>query len=119
MTRGDRILVAVVACVALLSAPLVSAASSGASVSAVVRAPAGRTVLDLTRDGRYEIQGRRGVVVLDVTSGEIAAVEADCPDGICVRTGTARPGRPIVCAPNGVSVAVSGGGEGALDAVSR
>ncbi len=121
MTHGDRILVVAVACLVLLSVPLVSLASGGSHESALVQSARGTTVIDLTRDADYEIEGRRGVVHLRVAAGAVSAVAADCPDHVCVNSGTAAPGRPIVCVPNGVSVTLSGngGGEGDLDAVSR
>ena len=119
MTRADRILVAVLALAIVLSLPLVSIASSHTPSDAVVKAPEGRTVLDLSKDGVFEIQGRQGVVRLSVSRGQVSALSADCPDQICVRSGAARPGRPIVCAPNGVSVTLSGSQEGGVDAVSR
>jgi len=108
-----------VVCAALLSVPLVSVASSAQSDTAVVTGPEGRTVLDLSRDRRYEIQGRAGQLELRVAGGAVACVAATCPDHVCVKSGTARPGRPIVCAPNGVSVSLSGSREGAFDALSR
>lgn len=122
MTRADRILIAIVACIAIASVPLVymaSAIAAGSRNVAVVEAPGGRTVLDLTKDGLYEIQGRRGVLHLRVAGNEVRAVDAECPDQVCVRSGAARPGRPIVCAPNGVSVSLSGSPKGGVDAVSR
>ena len=122
MTRADRILIAVVAVVALMSMPLVSSASNalaGRADVAVVQAPGGRTVIELSRDASYAVEGRQGVLHLDVAAGEIRVVSADCPDQVCVASGVARPGKPIVCAPNGVSVSLSGSSEGEVDAVSR
>ena len=122
MTRGDRILVLAVACITLLSLPLVSMATTafvGTADKAAVEAPAGRTILDLSRDATYEIQGRHGVLHLSVVAGKVRAVDADCPDHVCMRLGAAQPGRPIVCAPNGVSVSLSGSAKDGVDAVSR
>lgn len=119
MTRGDRVIIALVACIAIVSIPLVTMASSGPSASAVVQAPGGRTVLDLNRDAEYEIEGRHGVVCLEVRAGGVSAVEAQCPDQVCVRSGAVRAGRPVVCAPNGVSVMLSSSDGSGFDAVSR
>ena len=119
MTRADRILIVIVACAVLLSVPLVSAASSATASRAIVAAPGGRSTIDLSTDRMYEIQGRRGVVEIRVASGKIECLSADCPDRICVAMGVARAGRPIVCAPNGVSVSLSSSKKGELDALSR
>ncbi len=119
MTRGDRILVVVLTCVALVSTPIISAGSSGSAREAIIEAPGGSTVVDLSREARLEIRGRGSVLSVSVVGGEIAVAQADCPDQVCVRMGTARPGRPIVCAPNGVSVRLSGSEDGGFDAVNR
>jgi hypothetical protein len=122
VTRADRILIVLVAALAIVSVPIVSVASAalaGTARTASVQAPGGRTVLDLAKDATYEIRGRRGLVCLEVSGGQVRATEADCPDHVCVRSGAARPGRPIVCAPNGVSVTISGAEEGGIDAISR
>ena len=119
MTKGDRILVLAVACLVLVSAPLVSLAVGTPRGSAVVRGPAGRSTLDLSRDGAYEVAGKAGTLTLRVSGGQVRCIAADCPDGLCIRTGIARSGRPIVCAPNAVSVTLSTSRDDGIDAVSR
>lgn len=119
MTRGDRLLVLLVAVAVLVSVPLVSLASSKNSNAISVDAPGGRSSISLAHDGTYVIEGRSGRVVIEVAEGTARSVDAQCPDQLCVRMGEARPGRPIVCAPNGVSVSLGWNGGGALDAVSR
>ena len=77
-------------------------------------------LLDPARDGTYRVQGRIGEVVFEVRDGEVRCVSADCPDHVCVRSGTVRAGAPVVCAPNGVVAEFTGVSEGgAVDAVSR
>ena len=119
MTRADRILVLLVAISVLVSVPLVSAASARHATTAVVNGPGGRTEIDLSQDRTYEIQGRQGRLILRVSGGRIECEDAGCPDQVCVNTGFATGGRPIVCAPNGVSVTVTANESGALDARSR
>ena len=120
MTRGDKLLVALLALAIVASVPVSAGALAVRSGRGVkVTAPAGVTTLDLAKDGRYTVAGRAGTVVLQVADGSVRCVEASCPDGVCVRMGAARPGKPVVCAPNAVTVAVSRGGAGGLDAVSR
>lgn len=119
MTRGDRLVVIAVAVAVVVSAPVVSLAGVRNADSVGVDSPTGHTALSLAHDGRYEIQGRCGTVVLDVTDRAVRCIRADCPDQLCVRSGVARPGHPIVCAPNGVSVSLGAKDGGALDAVTR
>ena len=119
MTRGDVLVVIAVVAIALLSVPSAGAMLAPAGDTAVLRGPAGSTTVDLSSPDGYVVEGRSGRVVFQVIGGEISAISAECPDHLCVRMGAAAPGRPVVCAPNGVSATlVSGRGEG-LDAVSR
>lgn len=119
MTRADRILIVLVAAAAIASIPLVTLATGGKASQVLAHSPAGTSVISLEKDGRYRIQGRGGVLTLSVSEGRVRCVQADCPDQVCVRTGTAAAGRPIVCAPNGVSVSLEGKVSEDLDAVSR
>lgn len=119
MTRADRILIAVLACAALLSWPIVASAGV-ASNEAVIEAPAGRTTIALADDAVYEVAGALGTVVVEVADGSVRVVGSDCPDQICVRTGAvSAPGSVIACVPNGVVVRVGGGGRDGLDARVR
>ena len=52
-----------------------------------------------------------------VEQGRVVMAHADCDDQLCVSQGAARPGRPIVCLPNELTVTVMGGGEAELDAI--
>ena len=121
MTRGDRLLIGLVALAVVVSVPISAAALAGGGRVAKVTGPAGSTTLDLRHDGTYTVEGRTGDVVVRVADGAVRCLSADCPDRVCVRSGEARIGRPIVCAPNGVTVSVSGArtDERSIDAVSR
>lgn len=64
----------------------------------------------------------RGMNVVAVEPGRIRVVEADCPDGVCVRTGWIEgPATPIACVPHGLTITVAreGGAPDGLDAVAR
>ncbi|MDZ4063901.1 MAG: NusG domain II-containing protein [Coriobacteriia bacterium] len=120
MTRADLRLLVVLVLVTVLSVPAVTYAARG-SDTVLVSGPAGRSQIPLSEPGRYVVPGAVGNVVFEVIAGQLVCVESDCPDQTCVREHVVRPGRPVVCAPNGVSaVMTSGNGrEGGLDAVSR
>lgn len=51
---------------------------------------------------RFTVTGENGCVnELEIRSGSIGMVSADCPDKLCVHQGFIdRPGLPIVCLPN-------------------
>lgn len=119
MTRGDWIVVVAVLALALLSAPQAVASRAAVHEAVVVRGPEGVTTAPLTGSARYIIPGHVGDVIVDVRAGTVRVVAADCPDGVCLRMGAGGPGRPLICAPNGVSVVTRAGGEQELDALSR
>ncbi|MBE0475526.1 MAG: NusG domain II-containing protein [Coriobacteriia bacterium] len=114
MTRGDRIVVAVVGALALAAVPLSSRAIAGPEGGVTVRSPQG--VSRFAEDARLKVAGSRGELVVEVAGGRARVLEADCPDQVCVRSGWSSAGRPVVCAPNRVVIESAGG---SLDAVSR
>ncbi len=120
MTRGDTVLVCLVAAMALFALPL-SGALAGAPAQdvAVLQGPAGVTRVPLDQDASYVVEGSSGEVVFKVRDGALRCVTSTCPDHVCVRSGLLRPGAPIVCAPNGVTATLEARAEGDLDAISR
>jgi hypothetical protein len=119
VTRGDWLVVVTVIAAALLLAPTASAIVAPDGGSVVLRGPEGVTTVSIEESGRYVVSGHRGDVVFELERGLVRAVSAQCPDQICVHSGAVAPGRPVVCAPNGVSATLLlRRGEG-LDAVSR
>lgn len=64
----------------------------------------------------YTVVTEKGSLLLSFDGMGVAATHADCPDGICVRTGRiSRAGESIVCAPLGICITVEGG---SLDGVT-
>jgi hypothetical protein len=106
MTRADRMLVAVLAAVALLAFPatrLLAGTTTGEDV--VVTGP---------------VDGLRGPIEVELKGGAVRVVSSPCPDHLCVRQGlVSGPGAALVCVPGGVSVRLGGGDPRALDAVVR
>lgn len=62
------------------------------------------------RDDKYlEVQGRVGLVHVDVRNGAVAITGSACPNHLCIREGWhSRRGEVIVCVPNGIVVRVEG-----------
>ena len=119
MTRADRIVIAAVAVVVLALWPLAAAASDGAS-RVTITGPTGETVVAISEDAVYEIEGARGTVTVTIEGGAVSVTESSCPDQTCVRTGAVRAaGSVIACVPNRVVVRVGGEGTDGLDARIR
>lgn len=119
MTRADRIVIAVVAALALASWPAALLANGALSPlrTVTITGPAGVSRLPLDRDAHVEVRGLTGTVTVRVAHGTVAVAESSCPDRSCVRQGAVSSGA-IVCVPNGVTVRV-GGDADALDACVR
>ena len=106
LTRGDLWLTggllavsAVLGLMFLLSSPAPRYVTVRVDGTQVLRVP-------LSRDGVYPIGETNTITVSD---GEVRMTHADCPDQICVKTGSiSRSGQSIVCAPNRVVVTVTG-----------
>ena len=123
MTRWDIVLVVALLGLSALAVPVVLVSAPGDASSVVVRGPGGETVIPLDGEGLYHVQGEYGEVVFEAHAGRVRCVHSDCDDKVCVHAGNVGPGRPVVCAPNGVTAVLSEeGGTGRrteLDAVSR
>ncbi len=109
MTRADRLIIAVIAALALVAWPLMSATAGSESASVVISGPNGQTVVPLSSDAEYRIAGAVSDLVVRVEGGSVRVVESDCPDRTCVRTGAiSAPGDVVACVPNRVVVRIGG-----------
>lgn len=74
--------------------------------------------LDLARNGRIEVPGPLGATIIAVEKGRVRVVADPGPHQYCVRQGwLERAGQIAICAPNQVSVQITGGRE-AYDSLS-
>lgn len=99
--------------VCVLSFYLVSQLSTG--TVAVVRLDGEEIArIDLSKVSEaYEIpvESEYGFNRILVSPGGIAVIEADCPDGVCVRQGEIHQGGvPILCMPHRLSITIEGSG---------
>ena len=69
---------------------------------------------------RFTVTGETGCVnELEVRSGSIGMVSADCPDKLCVHQGFIdRPGLPIVCLPNKLVIRLRQADSEAIDMIA-
>ena len=119
MTRGDRIVVMLVAALALAAWPLAGMASGHDASVAVIAGPRAtyRVPLDATR--RLDVRGLESTVTIVVEHGSVRVADSGCRDRLCVQSGAiSAAGSAIVCAPNGVTVRI-GGRADAPDALIR
>lgn len=120
MTKWDWILSGTVVAVAIiLQLGGTSWATAGSKDYVSVIGPYGKTLISLSAaDSPISVQGQIGTVVFEVRGGALHPVKASCPDGVCLASGPVGPGRPVVCAPNGIIAYVSGASSD-YDVISR
>lgn len=103
---GDLIPAAIGVGLALLGLllPLFSAAGD----CAVVHTPTEDLRLPLSEDALVTVTGHDGLTVtVAVGNGAVRVEAADCPDQVCVHTGTlSKNGQTAACLPSGVTVTV-------------
>ncbi|MBR3227390.1 MAG: NusG domain II-containing protein [Erysipelotrichaceae bacterium] len=73
-----------------------------------IRDAQGNTVLEvpLNENGLYTVKGKVGTFHLEVKDGTYRAVDVECPNHDCEKTGivSKEDYRPIICLPNGLIV---------------
>lgn len=126
MTKGDKILLAGLLIVSLLSMGAIysrfsflrpKSESSQAVIS--VRGEVVRKI-DLAPGARssFEVEGAAGASTVEVEGERVRMLEAPCAGGVCVSQGwIERPGQAIVCVPGQILVRIEGAAP--LDAVTR
>ncbi len=78
--------------------------------------------------GRYSLLDDREIMIesssgghntLVIKDGEASVIEADCPDGLCMRRGKIRyNGESIVCLPNKLVIKIESEKEGEVDVIA-
>jgi len=75
-------------------------------------------LFDVTEPYHINLHSEFGTNVVAVEQGRIRVLEADCPDGACVRLGWVGSGViPIVCLPHRVVIELHGDNDTDIDAV--
>ena len=127
--RAEALFAAAVAAIAVVAFALAQAPGANAdgahAVATIARNGTAVQTIDLaTVEAPYTLQleDESGANTVAVEPGRIRIVEADCLDKVCVGMGWIDgPGRPIACAPHGLTITVEceGGGSDDVDAIAR
>ena len=64
--------------------------------------------LDLSVDQVLTVESAGGTNVIEVKAGKVTVIEADCPDGWCMKMGRRNAGQ-IVCLPNRLVIRFTAG----------
>ena len=74
--------------------------------------------VDVNEQETVTVETEIGMNVIQIDHGKVTMIEADCPDKICLDTGTIeKANRSIVCLPNKVHVQITGNMEEEIDAI--
>lgn len=74
----------------------------------------------LATDRTLRVAGALDTMVIAIEKGSVSVIKADCPHGICRKTGAIRnPHAQIVCAPNHVLITLTSSESDSLDAIVR
>lgn len=107
MKKWDAAILAAVAVLSLL--PLAFTGGTGGSARVTVSQHGAVLYTGpLDEDARIVTPG--GGNIIEIQDGQARMAYANCLDGLCLH-GEARPGMPLICLPNGVTVTISGGEE--------
>jgi hypothetical protein len=109
--KKDIILLCALAAAGLIIAGAVLLFSQGGSTVAVRVNGSITAQYPLSSSTRTELEGEGGGHnLLVIENGEAWIESADCPDGLCIRTGRiSRTGQSIVCLPHKLVVEIQGG----------
>jgi hypothetical protein len=114
---GDLVIYLLVAAAAVFTALALSAPRDKA-VYAEVTCDGVTTRYPLDADTSVTLTGEGYTLTLEIADGGARIAESDCPDRVCVNTGTVkRPGQSIICVPARISVRLTGGSSSA-DAIA-
>ena len=99
------------ACTVFLRSAIAARTSSELLLVAVPSDPDGSVVSEypLSQNRTVVLNGSGGTNVLVIEDGTARIDKADCPDGLCCKTGkVSRSGQSIICLPHKLTVEITG-----------
>jgi len=120
LTLADKILIAGLVILTLLSFPIIKHFHHEGKW--VVIEVDGRVVGDfsLEEDRLIPVDGKLGTTRVKIVNKGVRVLDSPCPHKLCVKSGPiSRSGETLVCLPNRVFIRIKGGDEQSVDAVSK
>ena len=115
---GDFVVILLCIALAFGSFIMIKAHSGGKKVL-VIQAMGKEYTYPLDQDATYQIQGRLGVSVIEVSEGNVRFLESPCPTKSCVQhAAISSAGQWTACLPNEVLVQIQGEDTDGVDALS-
>ena len=115
---GDFAVIFLCLALAVVSFVLIRAHSGGKKVL-VIQSMGKEYTYPLDQDAAYQIQGRLGISVIEVSEGNVRFLESPCPTKSCVQhAAISAVGDWSACLPNEVLVQIQGEDSDGVDALS-
>ena len=107
MTRNDLILIGVLMILSLM--PLAMNFDSGKKFVVVKVDGVIVREFDLMEEKIFTVEASGGKNIVEIKSGAVSVIAADCPDKICIRRGTIKNvGETIACVPHKLLIEIAG-----------
>lgn len=72
---------------------------------------------ELHGESSLRLEAEEGFNILEIQNGEASIIEADCPDGLCVKQkAISKQGESLICLPHKLVITVEGAEESGIDA---
>ncbi len=119
LTLSDKILLLLISVTTVSSFFLIAAILPEGSVVIVEVDGVVTYKTDLSHESQFSVRGTHGELQVEVLGGGVRVLRADCPNKVCVRTGSRhRSGDIIVCVPNRTIVRIGTNKSDRIDAVT-
>lgn len=109
MKKGDKLIIIIIAAVALvaLGITLITASEANNKVVAITVDQKSYMTLPINKDTTVTVATQYGSNTIEIKDGSVKVISADCPDKICVHTKAAQKvGDIIVCLPHRLIITV-------------
>lgn len=85
----------------------------------LIKTPGAEYRYPINKDQLVTVKGLLGPYVIEIKNGKVRALEANCPERICIDRGWVyRSGDSIVCIPNHIIIRLENGGD-PIDAITE
>ncbi|NMC57068.1 MAG: NusG domain II-containing protein [Eubacteriaceae bacterium] len=109
MKKGDKLIIIIVAAVALIALGIILITASDANNKAVSITVDQKPymTMSLNKDTTLTVATQYGSNTIQIKDGSVKVTSADCPDKICVHTKAAhKVGNIIVCLPHRLIITI-------------
>lgn len=91
---------------------IVCSMSFPSAATVLIKTPEAVYRYPIDRDRTVKVKGKLGEYLIEIRNGKVRAMEANCPERICIERGWIyRSGDSIICFPNQIIIRLENGGQ--------